>query len=64
MLGLTSACLMLGLLLEIHCLMLGLTSAREILFNVRPYFCLFNVRPYSCLFNVRPYFCLRDIVYC
>ena len=53
MLGLTSACLMLGLLLEIYCLMLGLTSAREILFNVRPYFCLFNVRPY---------FCLRDIV--
>ena len=33
--------------------MLGLTSAREILFNVRPYFCLFNVRPY---------FCMRDIV--
>ena len=25
--------------------MLGLTSAREILFNVRPYLCLFNVRP-------------------
>ena len=42
--------------------MLGLTSAREILFNGRPYFCLFNVRPYFCLFNVRPYFCLRDIV--
>ena len=33
--------------------MLGLTSAREILFNGRPYFCLFNVRPY---------FCLRDLV--
>ena len=42
--------------------MLGLTSAREILFTGRPYFCLFNVRPYFCLFTVRPYFCLRDIV--